>query len=131
MKHEVSVGILIFILLCCAVGCNNQEAALSFQSIPHYPASVPEHSMDGAAPAGVIQGELIQLSTTDPFDTVVEFYTGELSRYNPEVLSHSSGLGRQTAITIQRDNKVFAITIQEFGQGERVAITHMGMEKTE
>ena len=131
MKNMIPAGILIFILLCGAGGCNNRDTALSFQGIPHYPASVPEQGLDGAVPSGVIKGELVQLSTTDPFDTVVEFYTGELSRYNPEVLSHSSGLGRQTAITIQQDSKVFAITIQEFGKENRVAITHMGMEKPE
>jgi hypothetical protein len=43
------------------------------------------------------------------------------------IISHTSNLGRQTAITIQQEKKVITIAIQEHGEDERVMITHMAV----
>ena len=127
MKQSI-VAVMIMCFLACFLGsCGNTKKELSFQDIPNYPASTPEQHMEGPGIAGMPGGELIQLSTTDPFDTVVEFYSDELRRYQPEILSHTSGLGRQTAMTIQQAHKVLTVTIQEYGDEDRVVITHMGV----
>ena len=116
MKQSI-IAVMTFCLLACFLaGCGNSKKELSFQDIPNYPASTPEQHMEGPGIAGMPGGELIQLSTTDPFDTVVEFYSDELGQYQPEILSHTSGLGRQTALTIQQENKVITVTIQEHGR---------------
>ena len=127
MKQTIVAVMSIYFLVCCIGGCGNTKKELSFQDIPNYPASTPEQNMEGPGIAGMPGGELIQLSTADPFDTVVEFYSDELRRYKPEILSHTSGLGRQTAMTIQQANKVITVTIQDHGDEDRVVITHMGV----
>lgn len=129
MKPSIIAVIIVCLLTCCIGGCGNSNKELSFQDVPRYPASTPEQSVQGPEMSGMPEGELIHLSTADPFDTVVEFYSNELGKYQPETLSHTSGLGRQTAMTIQQEKKTFTVVIQEHGKEDRVFITHMGMEK--
>ncbi len=121
----LSVTILLFVYFIS--GCGNSKKELSFKAIPQYPASTPEQSMEGSGFAGMVGGELKQFSTTDPFNAVVEFYSGELDKYNPETISHTSELGRQTAITIKQEKKVITIAIQEHKEEGRVMITHMAV----
>ena len=71
--------------------------------------------------------ELIQLSTTDPFDAVVDFYKGELDKYNPEIVSYTSELGRQTALTIKQEKRVITVAVQEHDEEGKVVISHMAV----
>jgi len=117
----------ILFLVCFISSCGNSNKELSLQDIPYYPASIPEQSMEGSSPAGMIEGELIQLSTNDPFEAVEKFYMGELEKYSPEILSHTSELGRQTAITIKQKNGMVTVSIQEHNAEKRIVITHMAV----
>jgi hypothetical protein len=127
MKHFIVSLIPILFLTGIILACGSSKGELSFQNIPTYPASIPENHMEGSGFAGVVGGELTQLSTTDPFSTVVKFYTDELGRYNPEIMSQSSESVRQTAINIKQGNKVFTVSIQERKGERRVLITHMAV----
>jgi len=127
MKPFIIVAMPILFLAGIILSCGSSKTELSFQDIPHYPASTPEQHMEGSGYAGVMGGDLRQLSTTDPFKTVVAFYTDELDQYNPEIMSHTSELGRQTAITISRGTKILTVAIQEHDKEGRVVITHMAL----
>ncbi len=125
MKPNKLVTTTILILLCLILSCGGSKKKLSFGDIPHYPASAPGQSMDGSSFGGMVGGELTQLFTSDPFDAVVEFYSDELDKYNPEIISHATELGRQTAITIKQEKKVITVAIQEHSEEKKVVITHM------
>lgn len=127
MKRMQYAAVLIVWVIGMLWGCGNAKTELSFQDIQHYPAATPEQSMEGSGMAGLMGGELTQLSTSDPFDSVVAFYSNELERYSPEILSHTSELGRQTAITVKQDKQVFTVAIQEHEDEERIMITHMAV----
>ncbi len=74
---------------------------------------------------GFMSGSLRQYSTSDSFDEVVSFYEDALSLYPYEVMSNQSELGRQTAISIPRENGVVTVAIQEFTEENSVSITFM------
>jgi hypothetical protein len=76
---------------------------------------------------GVVSGQLEQFITTDAFDDVVDFYTDALHQYDPEILSHTSELGRQTVFTIQLKKEMISVAIQEFTEEEQVDITLMAV----
>ncbi len=124
MKPNKTKAILIFFLTFFVISCSASKDELSFENIPDYPASAPVQSMKASGMAG---GKMKQLNTTDPFDTVVEFYTKELKKYDPEILSVSGRLGRQASVNIKQEKKAISITIQELNKEKIVAITYTGM----
>ena len=69
----------------------------------------------------------VQFTTTDPFDEVVDFYSDALNTYDPEFLSHTTDLGRQTAISIPQKNGMISVAIQEFTAEGTVNITFMAV----
>ena len=79
--------------------------------------------MEQSVPGGFMGGKLVQFTTTDSFDTVMDFYTDALGPYNPELLSHTSELGRQIAISIPKKNGIVSVAIQEFTEEAVVNIT--------
>ena len=81
--------------------------------------------MKQSSPGGIVGGSLAQFTTTDPFDEVVEFYSDALNKYDPQVLSHTSDLGRQTAISIPQKKGMISVAIQEFTAEGKVNITFM------
>ncbi|MFO7559087.1 MAG: hypothetical protein R6X10_09680 [Desulfobacterales bacterium] len=125
MKSFINAAISILFLTGIILSCESSKTELSFQDIPHYPASIPEQHMEGSGFSETAGEELKLLSTTDPFKTVVAFYTDELNQYNPEVISQASEPGRQTAITVKQGTKVLTVVIKEHGKEGRVVITHM------
>ena len=66
-----------------------------------------------------------QYMTTDAYDEVVEFYTDALSTYPTETISQPSELGRQTAISVLKEQGVVSVAIQEFTAEQAVHITFM------
>ena len=74
-----------------------------------------------------MSGSLLQLTTTDSFDQVLDFYTDALGQYDPEFMSHTSELGRQTAISIPQKNGMVSVAIQEFIEEGKVNITLMAV----
>lgn len=125
MKTSKAIVLTILVTVFCLSGCSSKNNVLSLQNIPRYPAAAEGQSMEGSALGGMMGGELLQLFTTDPFDSVVDFYANELDKYNPETISHESESGRQTAITIKQDKKVVTVAVQEHKEENRVIITHM------
>ena len=99
----------------------------STQDIPLYPNAYDGESIEGSSPGGFLGGKLEQFTTTDPFENVVDFYTDALNRYSPEFVSHTSELGRQTAISIPEKNGMISIAIQEFIEEGKVNITFMSL----
>jgi len=55
----------------------------------------------------------------------VAFYTEALNKYKPQTISHTSDLGRQTAISIPQKKGMTSVTIQELTGEEKVNITFM------
>ena len=83
--------------------------------------------MEQSSPLGIVSGKLEQFTTSDQFDEVVDFYTDSLNKYDPEFLSHTSDLGRQTSISIPQKNGMISVAIQEFTAEGKVNITFMAV----
>jgi hypothetical protein len=75
----------------------------------------------------MLSGSLSQFTTADSFDQVVGFYTDALGQYDPELMSHTSELGRQTAISMPQRNGMVSVVIQEFTEEGTVNITFMAV----
>ena len=99
----------------------------SLQDIPRYPHATAGESMEQSSPFGMVGGKLEQFTTTDPFDEVVDFYSDALNKYDAEFMSHTSDLGRQTAISIPQKNGMISVAIQEFTAEGKVNITFMAV----
>ena len=124
---RLGLVILFALLMGISTGCGSGEEELSLQDIPRYPNAAEGESMAKSSPGGVVSGKLKQFSTTDSFDDVVDFYTDALNKYDPEIMSHTSGLGRQTAISISQKKGMISIAIQELSSEGKVNITFMAV----
>jgi hypothetical protein len=114
------------LLISILTGCGNSGGdGPSLQDLPRYPNAAEGESMEQSSPGGFISGELTQFTTTDTFDEVLEFYKNELNQHNPEFLSKTSDLGRQTAISIPQKTGMLSVSIQEFTAEGTVNITFM------
>jgi hypothetical protein len=114
------------LLITIPTGCGSSGGdGPSLQNIPRYPNATEGESMKLSSPGGIVGGSLAQFTTTDLFDEVVDFYTGALNKYDPEFISHTSELGRQTAISIPQKNGMISVAIQEFTAEGKVNITFM------
>lgn len=121
-----AMAVAFALLICFLPGCGSSGDDGPFlQDIPLYPNAMEGESMQQSSYGGIVGGNLSQFSTTDSYDKVVDFYTDALNKYNTEVLSHTSELGRQTAISIQQKNGVISVAIQEFTEEGKVNITLM------
>ena len=108
--------------------CGNSGGnGLSLQDIPRYPNAIEGESMEQSGPFGMMGGKLVQFTTTDPFDEVVDFYSDALYKYDTEFMSHTSDLGRQTAISIPQKSGMISVAIQEFTGEGKVNITFMAV----
>jgi hypothetical protein len=120
--------IALALLTCIPTGCGSSGGTgPSLDSIPRYPNATEGESMALSSPGGIVGGSLAQFTTTDPFDEVVDFYTDALNKYDPESKSHTSDLGRQTAISIPQKNGMISVAIQEFTSEGKVNITFMAV----
>ena len=119
--------LMIVLLVAIATGCANEDGGVSLQDIPRYPDATEGESMAQTSPGGILGGKLEQFTTTDSFDEVVEFYTYALTQYEPKYLSHTSELGRQTAMSIRKKDGVITVAIQAFPQEGIVNITLMSI----
>jgi hypothetical protein len=120
------MAVVLALLLNILTGCGSSSSdGLSLQDIPLYPNATEDESMEQSSFGGILGGKLAQFTTTDSYDEVVEFYTDALEKYDPEVLSHTSELGRQTAISIKQKKRIISVAIQEFTEEGKVNITLM------
>jgi hypothetical protein len=122
----LALVVTLALLINIPMGCGNSgDHGPSLQNIPRYPLATEGESMAGSSPGGLVGGQLEQFTTTDSFEKVVDFYTDALNKYDPEFMSHTSELGRQTAISIPQKNGMISVAIQEFTREGKVNITLM------
>jgi hypothetical protein len=121
----ITLMIAFALLIILPTGCGRSANVPSLEDIPLYPNATEGESMEQSSPGGLSGGKMQQYTTTDSFDDVVAFYTDALSAQNPEVMSHTSELGRQTAMSIKQDNGMITVAIQEFTEEGTVNITFM------
>ena len=128
IRGTLALLVALVLLITIPTGCGNSKGeGPTMQDIPRYPNASEGESMEQSGPAGLVGGKLAQFTTTDSFDEVVDFYTDALNKYDPELLSHTSELGRQTAISIQRKKGMISLAIQEFTEEGKVNITFMAV----
>jgi len=124
----LAILIALALLVGIPIGCGSSGGGgPSLQSIPHYPNATEGESMEQYSPGGIVAGRLVQFTTTDPFDDVVDFYTDALDKFDPEFVSHTSDLGRQTALSMPQENGMISVAIQEFTSEGKVNITFMAV----
>ena len=127
-RGVLGVAVAFALLIGVSAGCGISGGdGPSLQDIPRYPNAAEGESIEQSSSGGIVRGNLVQFSTTDSFDEVLDFYTDALSEYEPEFLSHTSELGRQTAISIPRKNGIISVAIQEFIEEGNVNITLMAV----
>ncbi len=125
---KLSTVVAFALLLSILIGCGSaSNAGPSLQNIPRYPNATQGESMQQSSLGGIVGGKLEQFTTTDSFDEVVDFYTEALHEHNPELLSHKSALGRQTAISVPQEKGIISVAIQEFTAEGTVNITFMAV----
>jgi hypothetical protein len=128
IRGTLAMAVAFALLIHVATGCGSSSGdGPSLQELPRYPNATEGESMGQSSPGGFVSGNLAQFTTTDSFDEVVDFYTEALSKYDPQFMSHTSELGRQTAISIPRENGMTSVAIQEFTAEGRVNITLMAV----
>jgi hypothetical protein len=128
IRGTLAMAAALALLIHGATGCGSSSGdGPSLQDIPRYPNATEGESMAHSSPGGFVSGNLAQFTTTDSFDEVVGFYTDALGMYDPEFMSHTSELGRQTAISIPRDGGMTTVAIQEFTAEGTVNITLMAV----
>lgn len=116
--------------LVLVTGCgNSSKKGPTFQDIPQYPNSTKKESMSQSSLMGMVKGRLEQFTTEDSFDDVSNFYTNALQKLNPKTQSHTTEIGRSTAIVIKQKNGAITVAIQEFKDEGKVMITVMRLGK--
>lgn len=127
-KSSITSRFISLLLLLFLVACSqSKEDALTLQDLPVYNNATESQTLKQSSPLGIVGGELIQYKTDDTFDEVVDYYSNALSHYKTDLLSHTSELGRQTAISIPQSSGMISIAIQEFTDEGSVSITFMGV----
>lgn len=114
--------LLVFVLTACGGAPDSIEIELA--DLPVYPNATLGEGMAQFS-AGPMGGSMQQYMTMDAYDEVVEFYTDALSTYPTETISQPSQLGRQTAISVLKEQGVVSVAIQEFSAEQAVHITFM------
>jgi hypothetical protein len=128
IRSALRIGLALGLLIGISTSCGGSGGeGPSLGDLPRYPNATEGESMSQSSPGGFLSGSLVQFTTTDSFDQVVDFYTDALSQYDPEFMSHTSELGRQTAISIPQKNGMVSVAIQEFTEEGTVNITLMAV----
>ncbi|MFC1516506.1 hypothetical protein ACFL7E_07065 [Thermodesulfobacteriota bacterium] len=131
--HKKTGGMLtiiltFFMLTNIITGCGGSaDSGPSLKDIPRYPDATEGESMGQSGFGGIVGGNLAQFTTADDYEDVVDFYDDALLKFDPEVMSHTSELGRQTAFSIPRKTGMISVAIQEFIEEGKVNITFMGV----
>jgi len=128
IRGALAMAVASALLIHAATGCGSSGGeGLTLQDIPRYPNATAGESMAHSSPGGFLSGSLAQFTTTDSFDEVLAFYEEALGKYDPQYMSHTSELGRQTAISIPREGGTTTVAIQEFTAEGTVNITFMAV----
>ncbi|NNL66868.1 MAG: hypothetical protein HKP30_11535 [Myxococcales bacterium] len=127
-RRRMRVGMVVALLL-LGGGCSREAdpaagpASAALPEVAYYPDASQRESMSQAM--GPLGGNLVQLATSDDFDTVLAYYTGALAGLGAESISHTLPGGRQAALSLTRGDQRLTIAIQEFVDEGAVHITHM------
>ena len=128
IRGTLAMVIAFVLLMSIPTGCGSSgNGGPSLQNIPRYPNAIEGESMEQSSPFGLVGGKLVQFTTTDPFDEVVDFYSDALNQYDTEFISNTSDLGRQTAISMPQKNGMISIAIQELYAEGKVNIIFMAV----
>jgi hypothetical protein len=122
------VIIPVFALALCftffSAGCSKTEEPQMIK-IPGYPGAQEDQEHE-AKIMGTSMAEVRRVVTDDSFDKVFTFYTKQLEKYDPEVMSHTLDDGRQAAFTVvDTDTGSLTVAVQEFKKEGKVAISFM------
>ena len=129
MKRIMGTVISFVFLISLPLGCGDSGGSkLSLQDIPRYPDATEGETITQSAAGGTVSGKLLQFTSTDPFDKVLDFYTDAMNQYDLKVSSQESEFGRQTALTVLQKGGMITIAIQEFVDEGKVNITFMTVE---
>lgn len=126
-KATAAAGLVLLMGLLAGCGGSGDEATITLKEVPIYPQSIAGESLEASIPGGMMGGNLAQYTTTDSYDEVLAFYINALHQYQPQVDTLTSDLGRQTAFSVEQENGIVSVTIQEFLQENQVNITIMGL----
>lgn len=116
--------VALVILISISMGCSSSTGP-SLENIPHYPNATKGEAMEMSGPGGFMGANLVQMTTSDSFDKVVDFYTDALSKYDTGLMSHTTELGRTTAFSIEQKKGAITVAVQEFTKEGKVNITLM------
>lgn len=124
ISGKLTMVILLAMLAGISTGCSSSTGP-SLENIPHYPNAIKGEAMEMSGPGGFMGANIVQMTTTDSFDKVVDFYTHALREYKTGILSNTTELGRATAFSIEQKKGVISVAIQEFNKEGKVNITLM------
>lgn len=106
-------------------GCGEPSVGPSTAAISRYPGATLGETLEASAPFGLFGGHLEQYTTRDSYEDVLAFYRESLRSYDPEVVTHETPQGRQTALSIDVEGGGITVAIQEFREEDAVNITLM------
>lgn len=126
---KAAAGMVFLVFFACTISScgNSQEGKGSLDDIPLYPNATHDQTLEGSGPAKIVGGKVARYYTNDAFEDVVNFYTGTLSGYSPQIISHKSELGRQTAITMNKEEGIISVVVQELTEENKVSISLMAV----
>ncbi len=121
-----TLAITVVLSLCVVGGCVKSGVDERLvEDIPRYPNAEETESMGQSVLGGMMSANLLQYTTEDSFDEVMEFYSEALTEFDTKISTYSTDQGRQTAIEIARKRGELTIAVQEFPQENKVNITLM------
>lgn len=121
---KLAIVIALAMLVGISTGCGSSTGP-SLENIPHYPNATKGEAMEMSGPGGFMGANLVQMTTTDSFDKVVDFYTDALSENDTGLVSNTTEQGRVAAFSIEQKKGVITVAVQEFTKEGKVNITLM------
>lgn len=114
------LGALFLFLILSSCGKAEKSSVSSRPAIPPYPNAIHDQSIEKKG-----MGQLERVYTHDSFYEVVQFYSEKLEQYDPNSVSHTSELGRQMAITFEKEGRTISVAIQGMEEENMVFVTYM------
>ena len=121
-RHFVQIYLLLMIAFISSCSDSNTPA---IKDIAIYPGAIEMESMQQHLPGGLMGGQIIQYTSDDSFEEILDFYQQGLEKHQPESIEQNSESGHQVALSIQRNQSILTVVIQEFQSEQQVTITFM------
>lgn len=124
--RSISPHLLLAALLVMLTACGgSSDEGPRLSDLPLYPNAHEVAAIQNNGFGGMMAGDLKQYATDDNYDDVLRFYRSSLTGYQTKEIEHTSQLGRQTAISIQKENGTLTVAVQEFTEEAKVHVTLM------